>query len=61
MADYTTSNEPWALGTVVHEGETLNYQETANIDRYLRIEIHREDGGEMYRTFTQPFGFVAAE
>ncbi len=61
VADYETSNEPWPLGQVVHEGATLNYQEMPELDRYVRIELHREDGEDIYRTFTNPFGFAPAE
>ncbi|MFO7776312.1 MAG: hypothetical protein R6W89_10985 [Candidatus Hydrogenedentota bacterium] len=61
VADYETSNEPWPLGQVVHEGATLNYRETPELDRYVRIELHREDGEESYRTFTNPFGFASSE
>jgi hypothetical protein len=56
VADYETSNEPWPLGRVVHQGETLNYRDTPNISRYLRIELHRQDGEDLFRTFTNPFG-----
>ena len=58
--DYQTSPEPWPLGRVVHEGDTVNYRETPNIDRYLRIELHRQDGEELFRTFTNPFGLAPA-
>ena len=61
VADYETSNEPWPLGQVIHEGATLNYRETPELDRYVRIELHREDGEEIYRTFTNPFGFASSE
>ncbi len=59
--DYETSNEPWPLGQVVHEGDTLNYRETPELDRFLRIELHREDGDDLYRTFTNPFGLATGE
>ncbi len=61
IADYNTSHEPWPLGTVVHEGTMLNYQETPNINKYLRIELHREADGELFRTFTNPIGLAPAE
>ena len=61
LDDYETSNEPWPLGRVVHEGGTLDYRETPGLERYLRIELHREDGGEVFRTFTNPFGLAPAE
>ena len=61
VADYNTSNEPWPLGTVVHEGTTLNYRETPNINKYLRIELLREADGELFRTFTNPFGLATIE
>ncbi len=61
VADYETSNAPWPLGRVVHEGETINYRDTPHIDSYLRIELHREEGGELYRAFTNPFGLAPAE
>lgn len=54
--DYNTSNEPWPLGRVVHEGETLNYRETPGLKAFVRVELQREEGGEVFRTFTNPFG-----
>ncbi len=59
VADYKTSNEPWALGRVVHEGPTLDYQNTPHLKNYVRVELHRQDGQHLYRTFTNPFGFAA--
>jgi hypothetical protein len=58
VADYQTSNAPWPLGRVVHEGRTLNYRETPNLGNYVRIELHRQDGEDLYRTFTNPFGLT---
>ena len=60
-ADYLTSNAPWPLGRVVHEGETLLYRETPHIGSYVRIELLRKDGEDLFRTFTNPFGFAAGE
>lgn len=59
IADYETSNEPWPAGRVVHTGETLNYRETPGIDRYVRIELIREEGDDVFKTFANPFGLAA--
>jgi hypothetical protein len=56
VADYKTSNEPWPLGRVVHRGATLNLRDTANLGNYVRIELHRQDGEDLFRTFSNPFG-----
>ncbi len=61
VADYRTSDEPWPLGRVVHEGKTLNYRNTPNLGNYVRIELQRQEGEDRFRTFTNPFGFAAAE
>ncbi len=61
VADYETSNEPWPLGRVVHEGKTLNYRNTPNLGNYVRIELQRQEGEDRFRTFTNPFGFAPAE
>ncbi|MCC5905489.1 MAG: hypothetical protein JJU13_04745 [Balneolaceae bacterium] len=56
--DYKTSDQPWPLGTIVHEGETIHYRDVQGINNYLRAEIIREEEGELYRTFTNPFGLI---
>ncbi|MDI6450508.1 PHP domain-containing protein [Anaerobaca lacustris] len=61
QADYKTSNAPWPLGRVVHVGKTLNYRQTPGIGNYVRVELHRRDGEDLFRTFTNPFGFAAAQ
>jgi hypothetical protein len=61
LADYKTSPEPWPLGRVVHEGDVLNYRDTPNLVHYVRIELHRKDGEDLFRTFTNPFGLAPAE
>ena len=61
VADHQESTEPWPLGRVVHEGESINFRDTPHVDRYLRIELHRADGEEMFRTFTNPFGLANVE
>ncbi len=58
VADYKTDNAPWPLGCVVHEGETLNYRNATNLKNYVRVELQRTDGKEVYRTFTNPFGLA---
>ncbi|MEX2381478.1 MAG: hypothetical protein WD490_03775 [Opitutales bacterium] len=56
VEDYETSNEPWALGRVVQTGPTLNYRETPGVSQYVRVELHRTQGDDVFRTFTNPFG-----
>ena len=56
MEDYKTSNQPWTLGRIVHEGETLNVRNKSDIKKYVRAELLRVYGDEIYRTFTNPFG-----
>jgi hypothetical protein len=58
VADYKTSNEPWPLGCVVHKGETINYRNTPLVKNYLRVELLRQDGEDLFRTFTNPFGLA---
>ncbi len=60
-ADYRTSNSPWPLGRVVHEGATLDYRAAPGIGNYVRVELHRRDGDDLYRTFTNPIGMSTAE
>lgn len=57
VANYQTSNQPWQLGRVIHDGTTLNYHDADELGNYVRIELERTAGGETYRTFTNPFGF----
>jgi len=54
--DYKSSNSPWALGSVVHKGRTLDFRNTPGIKNYVRAELHRKDGEHIQRTFTNPFG-----
>lgn len=54
--DYEISNQPWPLGHVVHEGNVLNYKTIPNVKNYIRIELHRIEGENIYRTFTNPIG-----
>jgi hypothetical protein len=61
IEDYQTSNEPWQPGRVVETGSTLNYRETPGINNYVRIELNRTEGDHIFRTFTNPFGFVEQE
>src|SRR5690554_1123593 len=56
--DYEISNQPWPLGQVIHEGTVLNYKNTPNIKNYIRIELHRIEGENTYRTFTNPIGIA---
>ncbi len=56
--DYKTSDQPWPLGKIVHEGETIRYRDVQGINNYLRAEIIRKKDGELYRTFTNPFGLT---
>lgn len=56
LEDFKTSNQPWELGRVVYEGETLDLKNTANINNYVRAELIRYEGDIVYRTFTNPFG-----
>ena len=58
VADYKTSNAPWLLGRLVHEGETLDCRNTANLNRYVRVELQRTDGEVVFRVFTNPFGLA---
>jgi hypothetical protein len=57
-ADYKTSDSPWPLGQVVHEGPTLKYSGNDKIRRYVRAEIIRHQGEEINRIFTNPFGIM---
>ncbi len=59
--DFETSPQPWPLGRVVHEGESLNYRQTPNIRGYVRVELRRKDGEDLFRTFTNPIGFAPQE
>lgn len=61
LEDYKTSDQPWPMGTVVHEGETIHYRDVSGIQNYLRAEIIREENGERYRTFTNPFGLSSGQ
>lgn len=54
--DYRTSDHPWPLGQIVHDGAVLNCRSAPNIKKYVRAEFLRRDGGHVYRTFTNPFG-----
>ncbi|MEX0771759.1 MAG: hypothetical protein WD038_01255 [Balneolales bacterium] len=56
VEDYKTSDQPWAAGRMVHEGEKLNLNNTSNIGNYVRAELIRMEGDEIYRSFTNPFG-----
>jgi hypothetical protein len=56
LEDYKTSNQPWALGQVIHYGETLDLKNTQQIENYVRAELIRTEDNEIYRTFTNPFG-----
>ncbi len=58
VADYVTSDAPWPGGTVVHEGEVLQYRTTAGIKKYVRAELLKVDQGHTYRVFTNPFGII---
>ncbi|SKB27570.1 hypothetical protein SAMN05660226_00280 [Parapedobacter luteus] len=60
LADYKTSNEPWALGNIVHEGSTLDLNSNPGIRNYVRAELIRIDGDNVYRTFTNPFGISSS-
>lgn len=56
LADHADSHEPWAPGRVVEEGEKIRFRTAEGVDRYLRIELHRNHEGHLYRTFTNPLG-----
>ncbi len=56
LEDYKTSNQPWSLGRVVHEGETLDINSSPHIKNFVRAELIRTEGEITYRTFTNPFG-----
>ena len=56
LEDYKTSDQPWSLGRVVGKGETLNLKNRSDIKNYVRAELIRIDGEDIYRTFTNPFG-----
>ena len=58
--DYKTSNQPWALGRIVWEGETLNLRKRSDIKNYVRAELIRIDGDVTYRTFINPFGIAGS-
>ena len=60
-ADYQTSPQPWPQGRVVYEGATIPYRDTPHVGNYLRIELRREQGEDVYRSFTNPFGLAPAE
>lgn len=60
-ADYQTSPQPWPQGRVVHEGATIPYRDTPHVGNYLRIELRREQGEDVYRSFTNPLGLAPAE
>lgn len=59
VADYATSNQPWPLGQVVHDGPTLNYRKAKGIQRYVRLELERTVDGDSFRVFTNPIGIPA--
>ncbi len=61
IADYATSNQPWPLGRIVHNGLSLNYRKTAGVKNYVRIELERTVDGHSYRTFTNPIGIAKAK
>ncbi len=61
VEDYETSNQPWPLGSVVHDGAEVSYRETPGVENYLRAELHREEDGETYRAFTNPFGISSED
>lgn len=55
LGKYKTSNQPWDLGRIVATGETLDLS-TPGIKNYVRAELIRTSGGDVFRTFTNPFG-----
>ncbi len=59
LADYKTSDQPWSPGSIVGEGETISLR--SEIKNYVRAELIRIEGKEVYRTFTNPFGIKAID
>ena len=59
LADYKTSDQPWALGSIVGEGETL--QLSSDIKNYVRAELIKTVGKDVCRTFSNPFGIKAKD
>jgi hypothetical protein len=55
-ADYKTSDQPWPLGRVVHQGPTLHFRQVPGIRNYVRAELCRTEGHDTHRTLTNPFG-----
>jgi hypothetical protein len=59
LANYKTSDQPWSLGSIVGEGETFHL--TSDVKNYVRAELIRTEGKEVYRTFSNPFGISAKD
>ncbi len=56
LTDIDKSARPWPQGQVVHQGTTLNYRETPNINKYVRAVLERTTGAQTYRTLLNPIG-----
>ena len=59
LSDYKKSDQPWSLGSIVGEGETFYLRQ--GIKNYVRAELIRTEGKDVYRTFTNPFGIRAKD
>lgn len=57
IEDYVTSDMPWEPGARIHVGSEFKYMNNQLLKNYVRAELIREEDGEIYRTFTNPFGF----
>lgn len=56
LQDSSTGEQPWPAGRVVHDGAILHYRDIPGIEKYVRAEIQRIDGDDIYLVFTNPFG-----
>ena len=59
LSDYKVSDQPWSPGSIVGEGETFYLR--SGIKNYVRAELIRTDGKDVFRTFTNPFGIREIE
>jgi len=60
IANYKTSNQPWDSGKVVGKGRMIELR-GSDIKNYVRAELIRTSGNDIYRTFTNPFGVGASD
>jgi len=60
LEDFNISNQPWASGQIIHDGTVFNYRNNPNLNKYVRIELHRHDGEHVHRTFANPIGITTS-